>query len=596
MYTFLTTKIRRSMIPDNIIEDIKMRNDIADVIGTYVTLKRAGSNMNGLCPFHNEKTPSFTVFRNTQTFCCFGCGAAGDVVTFVRKIENLDYVETLRLLARRAGITIPEDDERRGVRRSRILEMNKTAARFFRSQLLTSGEAKQYVLKRGLTKKAVDRFGIGFSGVRGYELIEHLKQNGYTEEEMIAGKLATKTEKGLFGFFSGRLMFPIIDTAGSVLGFGGRIIESMIPSYYKKEPPKYLNTPDTPAFNKGRNLFALNYAKDHANEFLILCEGYMDVIAMHSAGFENAVATLGTALTQEQARLIKRYTGKVVLSYDGDAAGKRATDRASAILGEVGIDVRVLRVTGAKDPDEYIKLYGSDAFGRLLNGSDTKFDYVMKGVLEKYDVETVDGKIKASKELCTEIATVSSSVERELYIEKTAKRLGLTTQSIADEVKKALRIKNKERTSNFDKQLQNKAMGIGDRINPEYSANPKAAAAEEAILGIIMLFPDKMTKIISGQIELGENDFVTSFNKRVFKELVRLHTEGVHDVGALGAVFSPEEMNKIFEIQMKRNGLESSSDEVLTDNLTALRNAKAIAQTDIEILLRTKRADDSDKK
>ena len=576
------------MIPDNIIEDIKMRNDIADVIGTYVTLKRSGSNMMGLCPFHNEKTPSFVVFRNTQTFYCFGCGAAGDVVTFVRKSENLEYVEALHYLARRVGITIPEDDNNRGgVRRSRILEINKAAARFFRSQLLTSNDAKQYIIKRGLTKKAVDRFGLGYSA-KGYELIDHLRKNGYTEDEMVAAKLAGKNEKGYYPFFRERVMFPIIDTTGAVIGFGGRVLDD--------RKPKYLNTPDTPAFNKGRNLFALNYAKEHASECMILCEGYMDVISLHNAGFENAVATLGTAITSEQARLIKRYTGKVVISYDGDGAGRRATDRAAAILGEAGIDVRVLNITGAKDPDEYIKLYGAEAFGRLLNGSDTKFDYVVKNVLAKYDIETVDGKIKASKELCEEIASVPSSVERELYIEKVAKRLGLTPQSIEADVKKAVKTRNKERTANFDKQLQNKAMGVGDRINPEYSANPKAAAAEEAILGILMLYPEKITKITSGVIKLTADDFVTSFNKRIFVELLRLHSEGINDVGALGAIFTSEEMNRVYEIQMKRNGLESASDEVLLDNITVLHNAKAVAQTDIEKLIAAKRRNSDDDK
>ncbi len=576
------------MIPDNIIEDIKMRNDIADVIGTYVTLKRSGSNMMGLCPFHNEKTPSFVVFRNTQTFYCFGCGAAGDVVTFVRKSENLEYVEALHYLAKRVGITIPEDDNNRGgVRRSRILEINKAAARFFRSQLLTSNEAKQYIIKRGLTKKAVDRFGLGYSA-KGYELIDHLRKNGYTEDEMVAAKLAGKNEKGYYPFFRERVMFPIIDTTGAVIGFGGRVLDD--------RKPKYLNTPDTPAFNKGRNLFALNYAKEHASECMILCEGYMDVIALHNAGFENAVATLGTAITSEQARLIKRYTGKVVISYDGDGAGRRATDRAASILGEAGIDVRVLNITGAKDPDEYIKLYGAEAFGRLLNGSDTKFDYVVKNVLAKYDIESVDGKIKASKELCEEIASVPSSVERELYIEKVAKRLGLTPQSIEADVKKAVKTRNKERTANFDKQLQNKAMGVGDRINPEYSANPKAAAAEEAILGILMLYPEKITKITSGVIKLTADDFVTSFNKRIFVELLRLHSEGINDVGALGAIFTSEEMNRVYEIQMKRNGLESASDEVLLDNITVLHNAKAVAQTDIEKLIAAKRRNSDDDK
>jgi DNA primase len=314
----------------------------------------------------------------------------------------------------------------------------------------------------------------------------------------------------------------------------------------------------------------------------------MDVIALHAAGFENAVATLGTALTQEQARLIKKYTNKVVLSYDSDGAGKAATDRASKIFGEVGVDVRVLRVTGAKDPDEYIKAFGSEAFKKLLKGSDTKFDYVLKTVLSKYDVETTDGKIKASKELCTEIASVESTVERELYIDKTAKELGISKASIEGDVKKALNKKNRERTASINKQMQNKALGIGDRVNPEYSANPKAAAAEEAILGIMMLFPDKKTKIASGEIDVGESDFVTALNKRIFAELMRLHSEGVEDVSSLGASFTQTEMERVYAIQMKRSGLDSASDTVLLDNIYALKNAQSSAQTDIDMIIKAK--------
>ncbi len=573
------------MIPDNIIEDIKMRNEISDVIGAYVTLKRAGANMTGLCPFHNEKTPSFSVSCDKQIFKCFGCGVAGDVITFIRKIENLDYVDALHYLAKRVGITIPEDDKKGGVRRSRILEMNKAAARFFRSQLLTSDAAKSYIVKRGLTRKTVDRFGLGYAGAKGYELIDHLRQNGYTNEEMMLARLAGKNEKGYYPFFRDRIMFPIIDTSGSVIGFGGRVME--------KREPKYLNTPDTPAFSKGRNLFALNYAKDHCENGLVLCEGYMDVIAMHAAGFQNAVATLGTALTPEQARLIKRYTNKVILSYDGDNAGKKATERGVEILTAAGIDVRILKIEGAKDPDEFIKAYGAEAFGRLLDGSDTKIDYIMKTVLAKHDAGTVDGKIKASKELCEEIAKVDSSVERELYIDKVAKRLEISRQSIEEDVKKALRIRNKERTVNRNKQMQNKAMGVGDRVNPEYSANPRAAAAEEAILGIMMLYPEKRVKIASGEIAITEDDFVTTFNKRIFAELMRLHSEGVNDVGVLGAVLTEAEMERVYSIQMKREGLDSASDEVLFDNLTALREARAASETDIEKLLRAKRSGDN---
>lgn len=568
------------MIPDNIIEEIKARNEISDVISTYVTLRKAGSNMNGLCPFHNEKTPSFTVFTATQSFYCFGCGAAGDAITFVRKIENLEYADAVRSLAKRSGIEIPEEADRdRGVRRSRILEMNKEAARFFRSQLMMSGDAKAYFIKRGLTQKVLDRFGLGFAP-RGFGLIEHLKKLGYTEEEMITAKLAGKGERGIFPFFRNRVMFPIIDTAGSVIAFGGRVMDNSL--------PKYLNTPDTPAFSKGRNLFALNYARNHCAEEMILCEGYMDVIALHAAGFQNAVATLGTALTQEQARLMKRYTNKVIISYDGDRAGQNAADRASVILTEAGLDVRILRIKDAKDPDEYIKSFGPDAFKRLLKGSETKFDFILSNVLSRHDVATADGKIKAAAELCAEISKVRSAVEQELYIEKTASVLGVEAASLKSDVRKQVKKRNAEQSSNFEKQMMNKALGIGDKINPEHSGNPRASAAEEAILGIMMLHPERVTDITSGKIILSEEDFVTSFNRKVFTAVKKLFSEGGRDIGVLGSEFSQAEMGRIYEMQVKREGLDSSSDTVFLDNINALKAASAAQETDIDKIIKAK--------
>lgn len=571
------------MIPQNIIEDIKVRNDIADVISTYVTLKRAGSNMNGLCPFHNEKTPSFTVFNGTQTFCCFGCGAAGDVITFIRRIENLSYVESLHFLAKRSGITIPEEEEKdySGVRRSRILEMNKEAARIFRQNMLSSEAAKSYFISRGLNRDIVNRFGLGYSG-RGFEVTDHLKRLGYTEEEMVAAKIMGKGDKGYFPYFRNRVMFPIIDTAGSVIGFGGRVMDGSM--------PKYLNTPDTIAFSKGRNLFALNFAKNHCAEEIILCEGYMDVIAMHAAGFKNAVATLGTALTQEQARVMKRYTSKVIISYDGDNAGKAAADRASKILSDAGLEVRVLRIKDAKDPDEYIKRFGADAFKRLLAGSETKFDFVMKNVFSKYDLESDNGKISASNEICDEIASVYSAVERELYTDKVAKALGLSADSLKRDIEKRIKKRAKESNIDYKKQMLNKSLGIGDRINPDHSLNPKAAAAEEAILGILMLHPERAAEVCGASPPITEDDFVTVFNRRVFVAIKKLSSEGGKDIGVLGSEFTSDEMGRIYGMQAKREGLDSSSDSVFYDNIAALRSASASVGSDIDKIIAAKLA------
>ncbi len=570
------------MIPDNIIEEIKAKNDIADVISTYVTLKRSGTHMQGLCPFHSEKSPSFTVFTGTQSFYCFGCAAAGDVVTFIRRIENLDYPEALRFLASRCGVRIPEENgtDKQGIRKSRILEMNREAARFFRTQLLASEQAKAYLINRGLKRETVNRFGLGYSGKKGFELADHLKKLGYTEDEMLGAMLLGKSERGVFPYFRNRVMFPIIDTAGQVIGFGGRVMDNT--------NPKYLNTPETPAFNKGRNLFALNFARTKCEKEIILCEGYMDVIAMHAAGFGNAVATLGTALTQEQARLIKRYTGKVIISYDNDSAGHAASDRASKILTEAGLEVRILRIRDAKDPDEYIKTFGEDAFRRLLSESETKFDFILNNTLAKYDINTDNGKIHAASELCGQIAAFYSAVERELYTEKAASVLGLSKESLESEIKKQVRKRNSTENGNFEKRLRNKALGIGDRINPEYASNPRAAAAEEALLGIMMLHPERLVQTLGENTPLDDTDFITSFNRRVFAALKKNCADGITDVGALGSEFSCEEMGRIYEMQLKREGLDSASDEVFYDNITALKALHAGVETDLEKLISAK--------
>ncbi len=570
-------------IPDTIVEEIKSRSEITDVISAYVSLNRRGANMVGLCPFHGEKTPSFTVFVGTQSYYCFGCGAAGDVITFVRKRENLGYEEAVRLLASRCGVTVPEEDKG-GVRRTKVYEINREAAKFFRSTLMKTEQAKAYLIKRGLGGKTVARFGLGYSGT-GFELYRHLTSLGYKDEEMAAASLIRIRNGKVSPFFRERIMFPIIDVSGSVIGFGGRITGN--------GEPKYLNTPDTVAFSKGRNLFALNYAKDNCKDGLILCEGYMDVIAMHAAGFRNAVATLGTALTADQARLMKRYADKVIISYDGDRAGKAATARATSILTENGLDVRILNITGAKDPDEYIKSYGADAFARLLKGSETKFEYMMSKAKEKYDFSTDEGKIKAAKELSEQTAKVSSAVERELYTVKVAAELGVSKESFDAEVKKARRRAEKESGSKIKQEMQNKSLGIGDRINPEHSQNPKAVAAEEALLGIMMLHPERAVQIRNGRFDLGEGDFVTEFSRRLFVSIMKLQGEGKTDIGMLGGEYSDAEMSRIYEIQVRRNGLDSASEEVFDDNIKALRKAKATKATDIDEIIRSKQAENS---
>lgn len=414
----------------SIIEEIKYRCDIEDVIASYLPLKRAGSNLNGLCPFHSEKTPSFTVFSHSKSFYCFGCGAGGDVLTFIKRIENIDYPAAIEFLAKRAGISIAQNDvnENETVKKQRIIEMNVAAAKFFRDNLIESKIACDYLSNRNLSSSAIRRFGLGWAPESFNKLTDHLSGLGYSELEMTTGFLSRKSEKNnkMYDLFRGRIIFPIIDVSGNVVAFGGRIIGDGM--------PKYLNSSDTPAFKKSRNLFALNYAKKNCAENIILCEGYMDVIALHEAGFTSAVATLGTAITAEQARIIKKYTNKVIISYDSDEAGQRAANKAFNLLGEAGLDVSILRMADAKDPDEYIKKYGSAKFKSLLDNSVSRFDFEFSNILAKYNISVTEEKIKAAKDTVDYISNVYSTVERELYINKAAEKLGLSFESIKNDV------------------------------------------------------------------------------------------------------------------------------------------------------------------
>ena len=400
------------MISPEIVEEIKYRCDIEQIISEYVPLKRAGSNLNGRCPFHSERTPSFTVFPSTRSFYCFGCGAGGDVVTFIMKRENLDYVAALELLAARVGIEIPRDKQNEeyntGVKRERVLAMNREAARYFHACLYdknVGASALKYLTDRGLSGAVIKHFGLGFAPDGFGALTDHLTKLGYTAEEMSAAFLcgiSRKTGKP-YDYFRNRVIFPIIDVTGNVVAFGGRVMDD--------STPKYLNTSDTPAFKKSRNLFALNYAKGKCADRLILCEGYMDVIALHAHGFENAVATLGTAITPEQARIMAKYTKQVIISYDSDEAGQRAANKAMKLLGEVGLEVKVLRVVGAKDPDEFLKKNGSAAYEKfklLLDNSRAQFEFKLDGVLARHDINVVDERIKAASELCRIISEVYS--------------------------------------------------------------------------------------------------------------------------------------------------------------------------------------------
>ena len=561
------------MIPREIIEEIINRTDISDLIGSYVTLKRAGSNMNGLCPFHSEKTPSFTVFTRSNSFYCFGCGAGGDAITFAMRAENLDYPSAVEFLASRAGITIPQDKNElanMGMSRKRVYEMNLAAAKFFRDNLFdknVGADALNYFVgQRKLSMATVKRFGLGYAPNNFWALTNHMRSLGFTEQELIDGFLCGRSQKSgkLYDYFRNRVIFPIIDVTGNIIAFGGRVMDD--------SKPKYLNTSDTPGFKKSKNLFALNYAKNHCSEQIILCEGYMDVIALHAAGFENAVATLGTALTQEQARMLTKYTKKVVLLYDSDEAGQRATDRAIKILAEVGMDVRILKLNGAKDPDEYIKKFGADRFRALLGESRTGFDFKVARVLSTLDVQIPEEKIKASNAICEIIADSSSSVEREVLLAKASEILKLPFEVLKNNVELIIKKRLKEQRSNESRQAQMSIKNIGDRVNPEAVKYVGANALEESILGLLLIYDEYRAGVSKGQVLLSEDDFVTAFGKKVFGAIMDVYNSSEEFLPAmLGQYFTADEMGRLEKMRQNRLALTENGRDVLDASFSALK-------------------------
>ncbi len=560
-------------IPPEIVEEIVFKNPIEDVISSYVNLKKAGSRYMGLCPFHNEKTPSFVVYPNTRSFYCFGCGAGGSVITFVSRMENLTYREALETLAERSGIKLPmlegESEEYSGPSKKRVLEMNLEAARFFRSCLFDEKlgkEGMRYLAEnRRLDVSTIRRFGLGFAPNDFYALTNHMKSLGFEEEELNKAFLCGKSRNGkYYDYFRNRVMFPIIDPSGSVIGFGGRVMDD--------SKPKYLNTSDTSAFKKSRNLFALNFAKAKSEEGLILCEGYMDVIAMHSAGFETAVATLGTALTDEQARIMAKYTKKVTIAYDSDEAGMAASTRASAILSSAGLDVRMLKMTGAKDPDEYIKKFGKIRFQGLLNSSVSDFDYKRDAILAELDVEVPEQKIKAADRLCSVIAAYGSGVARELYIADIAKRLELPAESLRGDVEKKRSYNGRKQRDELKKEADRSIMMLGDKVNKEASKNPAAVRAEEVILGVMLLEEEARRYLQKNRELLTESDFFSEFSRELFKRITELQdSEYGFSLALLEENYTPDEFSRVYSIYHGRESLSTNGINVMTDAIAALK-------------------------
>ena len=471
---------------ESFLTELAERNDIVDVVSGYVRLgKKSGSNMFGLCPFHSEKTPSFSVSPDKQIYHCFGCGKGGGVINFIMEIENLSFPEAVEFLAKRAGMPMPEEEnDRESRKRSRMLALNRDAARFFYAQLSTAqgGAARDYMAKRRIGPATAKNFGIGFAPDTWDSLEKAMREKGYTDFEMFDAGLVRKGKKGgYYDTFRNRLMFPVIDVRGNVIGFSGRILGD--------GEPKYMNSPETLVFNKSRNLFALNLAKKSKSGYIILSEGNIDVVSLHQAGFDSAVASLGTSLTPEQARLISRYTNQVIIAYDNDGAGIKAAQRAIGILEKLDLKVKVLRMSGAKDPDEFIKLKGADAFRNLLEASENQIDYRLRAVTDKYDLSVDEQKVEFLKEASDLVARLPGSVERQVYAMRVASMSGVSADAVTKEVERRR------------KKLVTQARGSEERqqsrperqLQPEDKAlryeDPSSAAAEEGIVRLLYLDP-----------------------------------------------------------------------------------------------------------
>lgn len=567
-------------LPESFIQELKLRNDITEVASSYVNLKRRGRNMVGLCPFHGEKTPSFNIYTENGSFYCFGCGTGGDVITFIMKIENLDYIDAVKFLAQRAGLNMPENtyDDSMSDLRNKIYDANRQAARYYFKMLHTAQgvNAMNYLRGRALSEKTIRHFGLGFAPEQRNSLCNHLKSLGFKESEIVAANLAFKSKNGygIYDRFSNRVMFPIIDLRGNVIAFGGRIMSD--------EKPKYLNTSDTPVFKKSANLFSLNNAKNTGKRTLILCEGYMDVIAVNQAGFENAVATLGTALTNEQAMLMKRYADEVIICYDADEAGQKATQRAIQILRNAGLVIRVLTIPDGKDPDEFIRNRGENgpaAFGNILEQSGNDVEYRFAKLKTIYDLSTSEGKINFLTEAVKILSTLDNSIEQDVYVSRLSKEAGVSKEAVHSQLQRVNSRKYREDSKKEFRQLQTNLNGRDDKINIQHYQKPRSTAAEEALIAYLVNNPDKAEKISS---KISADNFQTDFNRKLYEYFQQRIKNSLEPMLNISGDFSSDEASKIIQITSsysKSVSTEQSMNEYIN---TIIEESQKLSKDEIE--------------
>ncbi len=538
---------------DAFLDELAARCDIYDIVSRYVTLKKSGSNWFGLCPFHTEKTGSFSVNTEKQIYHCFGCGAGGSVYNFIMQIENLTFPESVEFLANLAGVTLPAQDTSYHDNRKRLQELNRDAARFF-YQTLLSPEGKvgyDYLIRRGLRPGTIKRYGLGFAPDSWDSLLNAMTAKGYTKSELRElGLVKPNNHGGFYDQFRNRVMFPIIDIRGNVIAFGGRVMDD--------SKPKYLNSPETKLFSKSRNLFSLNFAKKNTSRRLILAEGYMDVIALNQAGFTEAVASLGTALTQEQAKLIKRFADEVVISYDADGAGQNAAARAAEILKPADLKVRILKIPGAKDPDEFIREHGREAFATLLERSEDHMEFTLERIRAGFDLETDEGRVGFLKEAAKTLARLSSPIEREIYASRAAESGNVGKEALLSEIERNRRAYAKRAKHEETRRL----------LSPEKSAQPvnrslryadmRTARAEEGVVALLSREPAFAQTLL--ETGIGPEDFTSPFLKKICAFMLEQYQAGNSvSSGALSQILEPDEMSELGRILSAPDAGDASS-------------------------------------
>ena len=547
------------MIPHEYIEELTRRTDIVELVGSYVQLKRKGRLYGGLCPFHSEKTPSFYVYPDTQSFYCFGCGAAGDAISFAQKINSISYPEAVKLLAGRAGMPEPQEDDKTGRMRSRILSMNKEAARFFHACLNSSVEearqARAYWRRRGLDDKTIVRFGLGYAPNSGFALYDYLRDKGYNQQELDASGLFKRNDRGnVYCLFWKRVMTPIFDLRGNIIAFGGRVMDD--------SKPKYVNSPETLVYHKSETVFALQIAKRSASRRFVLCEGYMDVISMHQAGIDTAVCACGTALTPQQVRLISEYADEVILSYDSDEAGQKATLRSLELFCNSPVKVGVLQIPGAKDPDEYIKKYGAERFKALLDGVGNALDFRLKRLRDKYDLAQDAQRLEYVKDAVEMLAERSNPTEQEVYAGRIAEETNISKTAILAQLSTAAKKAGykRRRTENMERLRSGEMNQINVPLNAGGSQALGIASAQQRLLAAMLREPVYIDQV---QGKVSEEQFVLPVDKELFGALVRCRQQGVEiSLTALRTFVSEEAMNELARLAAQYSDVNCTPDDI----------------------------------